>query len=547
VNRHWRNQLIRRPRSDDPLAELGNSDKADLVERLKAILRTKGLTLYKVSQKTKDLYARSSPHFLPHNLYYDLGLGTFSPSLHQLFALSTISDYRFHDWLRVFKVDPEDIVRLQLLLSSKRTMLLDSSLSDPASMIPWFRDKPGSYPAPAIGPIGRLLARASSRRLGSLQQGNADDFVYAKIGLEDALAFPDLIPGSVVRAKAWPARPTLPFTSRGDSNCLYLIEHANGICCCRLQEVGSHRFVPISTQLPYAQVELRIPTEARILGVVDLEIRPLLKLEQPDVPKELAMHWRPLNLAPREMKLSQMLRGARLRAGLSFRAASAMSRLIASELGNEHYFAAPGSLSDYEATDIPPRHIHKAITLCALYGLQFSTFLKGIGLPVEEGGTHPIPDNLVPRDLPIEPRNGEKGAQEANGFLNHLLRKGQHVPFFLRNSVSGFAGTTSFSLNDFFWVGGDQHPLHPLLVNGLIAVVNRHKKKAIHFRSKPLWQQPLYVLLRRNGTYICGCCSLEKATLVTHPYSQSGAHSEHLRNHEDAEVVGQIVTIVRGL
>jgi hypothetical protein len=424
---------------------------------------------------------------------------------------------------------------------------LDSSLCDPASTIPWFRDKPGNFPAPAIGPIGRLLAFASPRRLGSLQQGNADTFVYAKIGLEDALAFPDLVPGSVIRAKAWPARWTVPVVNQGDSNYLYLVEHANGFCCCRLQEVGNHRFVPISTQLPYAQVELRIPTEARILGVVDLEIRSLLKLEQPDVPKELAMHWRPGDLAPREMKLGHMLRRARLRAGLSFRAASAMSRLIASELGNEHYFAAPGSLSDYEAADIPPRHIHKAITLCALYGLDFSTFLKGIGLRVEEGGTHPIPDNLVPRDLPIKPRDSERDTREANGFLNHLLRRSEHVPFFLRHSLSGFAGTTSSSVNDFFWVGGDQNPLHPLLVNGLIVIVNRHKKKAIHFRSKPLWQQPLYVLLRRNGTYVCGCCSLEKATLVTHPYSQSAPRSEHLRNHEDAEVIGQIVTIVRRL
>jgi transcriptional regulator with XRE-family HTH domain len=526
--------------------ELGDSDRAGAAERLKAVLRSKGLTLYKVSQNTRALYGRSSPHFLPHNLYYELELGTFSPSLHQLFALSQISNYRFHDWLRVFKVDPEDIVRMQLLLPSKRTMLLDSSLCDPASTIPWFRDKPGNFPAPAIGPIGRLLALASPERLGSMQQGNADDFVYAKIGLEDALAFPDLIPGSVVRAKAWPARTTLPIISRRGSNCLYLIEHANGYCCCRLQEVGNHCFVPISTQLPYAQVELKIPTEARILGVVDLEIRSLLKLEQPHVPRELAMHWRPLNLAPREMKLSQMLRGARLRAGLSLRAASAMSRLIASELRNEHYFAAPGSLSDYEATDVPPRHIHKAITLCALYGLHFSTFLKSIGLHVEEAGKHPIPDDLVPRDRPIEPRDSERDTQEATGFLNYLLRRSEHVPFFLRNSISGFAGMTIPSINDYFWVGGDQTPLHPLLVKGLIVVVNRHKKRAIHFRSKPLWQQPLYILLRRNGTYMCGCCSLEQSTLVTHPYSPNHQRSEHLRNHQDAEVVGQIVAVARG-
>ena len=53
---------------------------------------------------------------------------------------------------------------------------------------------------------------------------------------------------------------------------------------------------------------------------------PLLKPEQPDVPKELAKHWRPSSLAPKETKLSHLLRDARSRMGLSFREASAMSR-----------------------------------------------------------------------------------------------------------------------------------------------------------------------------------------------------------------------------
>jgi len=82
------------------------------VERVKAILARKSLTLYQVSQKTRVLYGRLSPYFIPHNLYYDLGLGTYSPSLHQLFALSSISDYRFNDWLRVFGFHPDDIAAL---------------------------------------------------------------------------------------------------------------------------------------------------------------------------------------------------------------------------------------------------------------------------------------------------------------------------------------------------------------------------------------------------------------------------------------------------
>lgn len=38
--------------------------------------------------------------------------------------------------------------------------------------------------------------------------------------------------------------------------------------------------VPVGTSLSYAQVELKVPREARILGVVDLEIRPMLRRVQ---------------------------------------------------------------------------------------------------------------------------------------------------------------------------------------------------------------------------------------------------------------------------
>ena len=76
------------------MVEPRSLSKTELVDRVKAILQGKGLTLYQCSQMTRNLYGRSSPYFVPHNLYYDLGIGTFSPSLHQLFALSQISGYR---------------------------------------------------------------------------------------------------------------------------------------------------------------------------------------------------------------------------------------------------------------------------------------------------------------------------------------------------------------------------------------------------------------------------------------------------------------------
>jgi hypothetical protein len=193
--------------------------------------------------------------------------------------------------------------------------------------------------------------------------------------------------------------------------------------------------------------------------------------------------------------------------------------------------------------------MHKAITLCAIYGLQFSTFLKSIGLHLEDAGPEPIPDRLLPRKVATDSPGiaNETDDPIEDGFLGHLLRQSGHVPFFLRESLSDLSGLTSLSLHDFFWVGGESNPLHPLLVNGLLMIVNRHRKKPIHFRSRPLWQQPVYVLLRRNGTYLCGCCSLEDGTLVIHPFSANYQPQEQLRNHDDAEVIGQVVTVARRL
>jgi hypothetical protein len=274
-------------------------------------------------------------------------------------------------------------------------------------------------------------------RLLSLFHIKKDNFLYARVGREDVFAFPDLLPGSIVRADARFAKTMLPAENGKTSRCLFLVEHANGFCCCRLQSVGKNRVMPLSAELPFAQVELRLHDEVKVLGVLDLEIRSMLKPQQPEVPKELAKHWRPSSLAPKEAKLRHLLRDARSRMGLSFREASAMSRRIASELGHDQYFAGSGSLSDYEALDSPPRHIHKAITLCAVYGLQFSTFLKSVGLDLEQAGKYPIPDTLV-RKLPAGFRDAGNKTDEprGNGFLEQLLKRTQPVPFSLRESLS---------------------------------------------------------------------------------------------------------------
>ena len=72
------------------------------------------------------------------------------------------------------------------------------------------------------------------------------------------------------------------------------------------------------------------------------------------------------------------------------------------------------------------------------------------------------------------------------------------------------------------------------------------KKKPNDCGSKPMWQQPLYIVLKRDGTYLCGCCSRENNSLVVHTYPR-GVHRRDQFRNRDAEVVGKIAVVVRKL
>lgn len=518
----------------------------DTAERIKSILETRALTLYQVSQKSEAAYGHASPYSLPHNLYYDLKLGIFSPSVYQLFALSRISNYRLVDWLRVFGFDLEDIPWLQLLIPTNRTILLDSSLSDPSALIPWFRDKARGTPIPPAAPLSQLLEAGPPTRQGSLLQAHRQQFLYAKIGLEDALAFPDLLPGSIVRVDprvGW----AVAGENRTHSNRLFLVEHGKGLYCCRLLAAGANRVLTVSTHLPYPQIELQLQREARVLGALDLEIRSLIRVEQPKVSVELAKRWKPIPLARGNVSLSQLLRSARLRAALSLREASALSRRIATEFGDERYFMSPSSLSDYEARDTPPRHFQKVATLCLVYAVPLHTFLSTVGVPAEKAGKESIPDRFIPRVATALSHDGgtEHRDREDKGFLGELLRRCEEVPAFLRGAIAEISGLASPSLRSFFWIGGVGSSVHPYLANGLIVSVDRRRKKPVDSRSQPPWQQALYIVLKRNGSYFCGPCGMENGTLVIHPDRENLDLREQFRYGRDAEVVGQITAVVR--
>lgn len=531
-----------------------------VVDRVRGILLSRNLTLYKVSALTKAMYPGESRYHVPRNLYFQLRSQAWSPTIYQLVSLSRVSGYRLIDWLTVFSFRLSSIPRLQCVLPFPRTTLLDSFLYDDREFIPWFQDRlGGSSGPPSVSPLSQLLEPSGQRRLGSLHSADRGPYFYVKIGRQDAFAFPDLVPGSIVRANARLMEEISPARPGKISKQIFLIKHSRGVCCCRLYFETGNRVALMATQLPFANVELELGSEARILGVLDMEFRPIVPSKRmalsqstpSEVAPDLAKLWAPSPLRSRngaEGPAGPLLRAARFRASLSLRRASEMSRVIANALGDARYFASPGWLSDIEARGGPPRHIHKLLTVCILYPIHFSDLLKSFGLDVS--GSTPIPDEWM-NGLDHETPGAEEMAgleqKSAGGFLATILRRIGEVPFFLGRSFPSLCGLSEITLRDVFWVGSQLESLHPSLAGALLVVVDRRKRKPRIFRRKAPWEQPIYLVTRRDGSYVLASCNLENSTIVVHPYAERFVRPERLRDGVDAHVVGQVVTVIRSL
>jgi hypothetical protein len=519
--------------------------------QLRQILASRGLTLYRVSERSGEIFGRSSLFNLPHSLYSDGGDTSLIPTFHQMLALSHITNYRLSDWFRVFGIDLDLIPRLRLLFPRKRSTLLDSSVYDLHAWIPWFVDRARTAPPP-IAPLGQLLARTAPLRATDLLSLGEKKFLYGKVGEEDVYAFPRLAPGSVVRIDPAHSGGSALDPEPGDATRLFFVEHDFGYSCSQLVMLAKNRVVLHSPELPCTQIELTLGQQARILGRIDAEIRPVAAHAIGRIVTERAFLAKPRALGSPHLKanLQDLLQSSRLRAGLSFRQASSLSRWLASFLADESYFAATSTLSDYETLSAPPRHIQKAITLCVLYAIDFREFLEVSGLPLDREGRDPMPDELVPREAPNrESRASPAGARgtfaNQGGFLDSLVGRWQEVPLFLRRSLDELTGLKRVSLSDLFWVGGDEAPIHPWLVGASLVAVNRRIKKPDHLKAN--FDQPLYLILERDGGYLCGCCALHQDELVVHLYPGVALGARRYRNGVDAEVIGQVTAILRRL
>jgi hypothetical protein len=522
---------------------------SELLERVRSILDGRRLTVHDLSRLSERTFGRSSRYFISHNLYHDLRVGIFCPNIYQVFALSHFTNYRLVDWLRVFGYHLDEIPRLQTLLNRRRTVILNSTNYDKEACVSWFQARAKSSEIHKITPIAEIVMRIGARRVRSVEQWNRKSFLYAKVGREDVVAFPELVPGSILRVDPGVTKLSGQCNVGRSSRRLFLVEHNKGLTCCRLNFIDAERIGLISNHKPFANLEFHIEKEIKILGVADLEFRPLKNAPNARVSAESSKEWTlgPIPQVDGKATLSELISSFRLRNGLQFREASDLSKEIAEDLGDTRYFLTPNSLLGYERLNTPPRHIHKLMSLCIIYCIAFWDFLRSAGMNLEQLGREPLTENLLPQ-VPAgklrRPPSEDNSPLQMSGLPETLF---EEIPLFLRSSLPRMVGLPHFSIRDVFWTGGSRQLFHPLLADSCFVIVNRRMKRPVQPSLSKPWESPLCLILMRTGDYICSPCVVKNGVLTLHPHPDSFVPSVTLRNRDEAEIIGRVIAIVRRL
>jgi len=179
-----------------------------------------------------------------------------------------------------------------------------------------------------------------------------------------------------------------------------------------------------------------------------------------------------------------------------------------------------------------------------VYFAKAAEFLEAAGVRPSAFGQLPIPGRFLEQS---QTDRGVHAPSNSSKCMNEIERRFEQLPIFLHGAMPDFFGLPDLSVRDVFWAGGVQQFVHPHLDGAAFLVIDRRKKIPRSSLSCPIWAQPLYVFLRRDGSYFCGSGTRSNETLVIRPCTAGLPKLLRLRSRKDAEVIGQIIGIVRRL
>ena len=543
-NGHVPESLLREASKARPL---NGDEKAERVARFRAILASKQLTVYSLMKKTKQLYGSSSEYFIPHNFSHYVVSQAVSPHICQVIALSRLTGYALADWLEFFGCAPDMISSCQLRLQSDQTTLLTSEVYDKNALVPFLGTPLRAEELDRTVPISKIAKYSmalSARRVESL---NSLRFLYARIGRQDALGFPDLVPESIVRID--PLRTIVPteVAPAGGVRTLYLVKYPGALTCCHVQPAGVDRILLAPHRLEFERLEFRLGREAEILGTVNAEIRPLPGLRSP-ITGDRRRAIRTVSTRPMpgpNCTLGELLRHSRERIGVNLRKIHDMSRQLAHGLNDERYQLSTSALWEMETNNVLPRHIEKILSVCILYGLDLLKYLRAARIPVDETGQEPLPSHRPTKSSPAV--SSDPGTGPEFTLAGHLTQLIQEIPLFLQHGFPFQFGEQVIASRALYWIGQREKVFHPLLNGALVIAVDASKTGEPSGRNEwtESWERPIYLLMRRDEKYLCGFCTLKENVVTLVPHPDCTVEPVHFVDGQEAEIVGRVTAVAR--
>lgn len=509
---------------DPAVTEPINTKAASISRRLKAFLRSLGMTVYQISQMTsRPPFGRGTRAYIRDAFYAEIESGQ-TPDIHQLAALAKLTGYRLVDWLALFGYHVDDILRLQLGLHTEHTVVFPGTIYDPLVLSPWIRQLDARADLDRTQSLVNVIDAMTQAPLGVLDQLNPRHFLYARIGRRDDMLRPRLVAGSIIRVD--PTRTTVE--PPGGPRCMYLVQHLGGLSCCYVEFQDDRHVILVPDEVSPRVMRCRLGTEAVILGAIDLELRQLQTiLPNSSKPPREERHNGNVRLADptteRRDSAGVYARTMRERIGVSFREAQTMTLRIAEYFDDERYKIALGSLSDTETCDGLPRHISKIFSLCIVYCMDLWQYLRAGGVPVDELNGLAIPREFLEDEgatvdnaqvMPVLPGPDQNQATE------FLIQKLDEVPFFLLRSVGSIIRQEQLSIDDVYIWGSREPVLHPVLNGALLLFVNRRQRRVPDARSHlSLEERPLFLIRTPDKRYQAGMCAVDEGTMLVRPHS----------------------------
>ncbi len=243
------------------------------------------------------------------------------------------------------------------------------------------------------------------------------------------------------------------------------------------------------------------------------------------------------------------LREARARLRLRYRDVQEASQRIADRRGNREFFIGLSRLADIENKGTIPS-LYRIYSLCAIYGLEFSTVLGWYGIELHQlpgdaarlgHKVTRIVDIRCPDRAEVEFPAKLDGAFDLRKTLylaTHIQRWGK-LPILLLNGLD-------LKRQHYGFVGVDDWSMYPILPPGSFVQIDETKRRVTNESWVHEYERPIYFVNYRDG-YRCGWCTQRGRLLIVQPHSTSHLAPEIFRYPEQAEVIGQVVGVAMRL